>query len=175
MPADAIDGVKGSKPRFKSAREELPEINRDYLEARTTKLRAQAFMAETEAAQKREELIEKSLVARQAAFIFVSLRQSVLAFPSRYARQMVGIPSEHDAKAILTKAAHEFLTELADFSEKAISPDWLRSLEADGQDDSQPIRPSSGQQIKRERGKAKKRRKQKTETMRKLRANPKIA
>ncbi len=83
-------------------------------EARTTKLRAQAFMAETEAAQKRGELIEKSLVARQAAFIFVSLRQSVLAFPSRYARRMVGLPSEHEAKQFLTRAAHEFLTELAD-------------------------------------------------------------
>lgn len=73
---------------------------------------------------------------------------------------------------MLAKAAHEFLTELADFPEKAISPDWLRRLEADGQgqDGGEPIRPSSGQQIKAEAEKAKRRRKQKTATMRKLRA-----
>ena len=33
---------------------------------------------------------------------------------------MVGLPSEHQAKAVLTKAAHEFLTELASFPEKAL-------------------------------------------------------
>ncbi|MGA7905118.1 MAG: hypothetical protein WCA06_21005 [Terrimicrobiaceae bacterium] len=43
-------------------------------------------------------------------------------------------PDEHQAKAVLTKAAHEFLEELASFPEKAINPNWLQSLEADGQE-----------------------------------------
>ena len=52
---------------------------------------------------------------------------------------MVGLGNEHEAKQILSKAAHEFLTELASFPEKCLNPDWLRSVEADGQDDSKPI------------------------------------
>jgi hypothetical protein len=77
---------------------------------------------------------------------------------------------------VLTKAAHEFLTELADFPEKAISPDWLQIVEAEYPDQNgEPIRPASAQRIKAEAQKAKRRRKQKTETMRKLRAKGKIA
>jgi hypothetical protein len=171
VPADAIDGVKGSKPRFKSAREELPSLNREYLESRNAKLKAQAFMAEAQAKEKAGELISRELVARQAQYIFICLRQSILNFPTLYARRVVGIADERQAKAVLTRAAHEFLTELADFPNKAINPDWLRSLEADGQDDGRPhLRPSSGQQIRAEQKKAKIRRRKKTATMRKLRA-----
>jgi hypothetical protein len=85
---------------------------------------------------------------------------------------MVRLPSEHEAKAILAKAAHEFLTELADFPSKIRDPDWLKVVEADGQgqEDGKPLRPSSGQEIKHEQEKAKRRRKAKTATMRKLRA-----
>jgi hypothetical protein len=125
-------------------------------------------------AERRGELIEKSFVSRQAQYIFITLRQAILNFPTRYARHMVGVADEHQAKAVLTKAAHEFLKELASFSEKIIDPGWLESLEADGQE-KEPLRPSSGQQIKAEAEKAKRRRKQKTETMRKLRAKAKIA
>ena len=169
-----IDGVKGSKPRFKSAREELPSLNREYLESRNAKLKAQTFLVEAQAKEKAGELISRELVIRQAQFIFICLRQSVLNFPTRYARQMVGIADEQHAKVVLTKAAHEFLTELANFAEKAIDSNWLQSLEADGQK-KEPLRPSSGQQIKAEGEKAKKRRKQKTETMRRLRAKGQIA
>jgi hypothetical protein len=120
-------------------------------------------------AGRRGELIEKSMVARQAQYIFICLRQSILNFPSLYARGVVGIADEHQAKAVLTKAAHEFLTELASFPDKAIDSNWLRSLEADGQEKG-PLRPSSGQQMKAEQEKAKIRRPKKTATMQKLRA-----
>ena len=115
------------------------------------------------------ELIEKSLVTRQAQFILICLRQAIINFPTRYARHVVGIADEHQAKQILTRAAHEFLTELASFPEKAINPNWLESLEADGQE-KEPLRLSSGQEIKREAERAKRRRAQKTQTMRNLRA-----
>ena len=120
-------------------------------------------------AERRGELIEKSFVSRQAQYILICLRQSILNFPTRYARHVVGIADEHGAKQILTKAAHEFLTELASFSEKAINPNWLESLEADGQEKA-PLRPSSGLEIKAEQKKVARRRKQKTATMRRLRA-----
>ena len=177
MIGETVAQVKGSKPRFRPAgktneitRQRVSELSEEYLEARNAKLRVQTLMAETEAAKTRGELIEKKLVERQAAFIFVSLRQAVLNFPIRYARQMVGLGNEHEAKQILTKAAHEFLSELASFPEKAIDPDWMKTLEADGQEDGKPLRPSSGQEIKAEAEKAKRRRRQKTETMRRLRA-----
>ncbi len=169
VPADAIEGVKGSKPRFKSAREELPSLNRDYLESRNAKLKAQAFLAEAQAKEKVGELISRQLVSRQAQYIFVCLRQAILNFPTRYAGHVVGVADEHQAKAVLTKAAHEFLEELASFPEKAINPNWLESLEADCQE-KEPLRPSSGQEIRAEQKKAERRRKQKTATMRRLRA-----
>ncbi len=151
-----------------ATREEISKLSAVYLEARNSKLRAQAFLAEAQAREKAGELISRELVVRQAQFIFICLPQSILNFPNLYARRVVGI-DEQQAKQILTKAAHEFLTELADFSEKCISPDWLRTVEADGQEKA-PLRPSSGQQIKAEAEKAARRRKQKTETMRRLRA-----
>jgi hypothetical protein len=64
------------------------------------------------------------------------------------------------------------LTELADFPSRITDPEWMKTLEADGEGEGgKPrIRPASGQKIKAEQEKAKKRRKAKTETMRKLRA-----
>jgi len=76
---------------------------------------------------------------------------------------LLGSPTSTKPEKILTKAAHQFLTELADFPQKAIDPNWLESVEADGQ------------QIKAEAEKAKRRRRRKTETMRRLRAKGKIA
>ena len=121
-------------------------------------------------AERRGELIEKRLVSRQAQYILICLRQAILNFPTRYARRMVGIADEHQAKQVLTKAAHGFLEELASFPEKIINPDWLQTLEANGEGQPDHLHPSSGQEIRAEQKKAARRRKQKTETMRRLRA-----
>ena len=124
-------------------------------------------------AERRGELIEKSLISRQAQYIFITLRQAILNFPTRYARHVLELKDEHQAKAVLTKAAHEFLTELANFSEKAIDPGWMQ-LEADGEEKA-PLRPATGAKIRHEQEKAKRRRKAKTQTMRNLRSRAKIA
>jgi hypothetical protein len=156
-----------------ATREQISKLSAAYLEARNSKLRAQAFMAETQAKEKAGELISKALVTRQAQYILICLRQAVLNFPATYARStMVGLPSEHEARQVLTKAAHEFLTELSNFPEKVINPDWLQSLEADGQGETsgKPLRPATGAEIKAEQTKAKIRRQKKTETMRRLRS-----
>jgi hypothetical protein len=154
---------------------ENQQINAALTAARTDLAKARHHREAMAIAERRGELIEKSLVARQAQYIFICLRASILSFPTRYARHILRLSDEHQAKQVLTRAAHEFLTELADFPNKAIDPDWMKTLEQDGQEDGQPLRPSSGQQIKAEGEKAKRRRKQKTETMRKLRAKGKIA
>ena len=123
-------------------------------------------------AEHRGELIHKDLITRQAQFILLCLRASVLSFPAKYARRILGLNDEHEGRAVLTKAAHEFLTEIANFDSKAISPDWLAQVEDDGQGEAagKPPRPSSGQEIRAEQEKAKRRRAQKTQTMRNLRA-----
>jgi hypothetical protein len=140
-----------------------------FLTAARTELAQSRHQREAMAiAERRGELIEKSFVSRQAQYILITLRQAILNFPTRYARHVLGLSDEHQAKAVLTKGAHEFLTELANFSEKSIDPGWMQ-LEADGQE-KEPLRPATGAEIRREAQKAKRRRAQKTQTMRNLRA-----
>lgn len=98
MIGETVAQVKGSKPRFKPAgktseitRQRVSELSEAYLEVRNSKLRAQAFMAETQAKEKAGELLSKALVTRQAQYIFICLRQAILNFPSLYARRVVGI------------------------------------------------------------------------------------
>ena len=128
-------------------------------------MRAKALSAQMKLAKERGELISKELVSRQAAFIFTSLRQSVLNFPSTYARQMVGLTDPRQAKDVLTKAA-QFLNELAGFPERVTDPNWILTLEGDGQEGGERLRPASGAQIRNEQERVKRRRAQKTHTMR---------
>ena len=76
-------------------------------------------------AERRGELIEKSFVSRQAQYIFITLRQAILNFPTRYARPR-RLQDEHQAKAVLTKA-RSILTELANFPKKPSIPTGLRA------------------------------------------------
>ena len=82
-------------------------------------------------AERRGELIEREVVLRQAGFIFVALRQAILNFPSRYARTVVGLEDSRQAQAALTRAAHEFLTELSGFAEKMSDPAWTSGGDAE--------------------------------------------
>ena len=172
-------GVPKSKPRLAGAepngepasKEEIARLSAEYLRARNEQMRAKALSAQMKLAKERGELISKELVSRQAAFIFTSLRQSVLNFPSKYAHRILNLTDARQAQDVLARAAHEFLEELASFPEKCVNPGWLETLEGDGQP-SEPseVRPASGAEIQREQAKAKARRASKTETMRKLRA-----
>ena len=96
MHRHPTQGVKGAKPRFpetdgKTSKSELQKLSRDYLEIRNRQMHAKAFMAETVAAERRGELIAKSLVEKQAAYLLVALRQKILNLPQTYARRMVGL------------------------------------------------------------------------------------
>jgi hypothetical protein len=135
---ETVAQVKGAKPRFKPAgktseitRQRVSELSEAYLEARNAKLRSQAFLAEAQAKEKVGELISRELVSRQAQYIFLCLRQSILNFPV-YARRIIGLSTlttsiEHQAREVLTKAAREFLTELADSRRKPSTPTGSRS------------------------------------------------
>ena len=59
-------GVKGAKPRLKLAKEELPELSREYLRIRNQQMRTKNLSTEMMLAERRGELIEKRLVEQQA-------------------------------------------------------------------------------------------------------------
>ena len=85
-------GVKGVKPRFNPAKDELPELSKTYLETRNRQMRSKAQTAEMLLAKAREELVLKSLVERQASYLLVSLRQRILGVPDNLCRKMVNVP-----------------------------------------------------------------------------------
>ena len=69
-------GVKNTKPRLSSkSGPKSGKLSEEYLEIRNRHMHAKAFMAETFAAARHGELIEKGLVEKQAAYLLVALRQ----------------------------------------------------------------------------------------------------
>jgi hypothetical protein len=127
-------GVKGAKPRFRPAEDQLPELCKTYLETRSRQMRSKAQTAEMLLAKARGELVLKSLVERQAAYLLVSLRQKILNFPSTYARKILGLTDVNQASAILREMAISVLNEIKDLPQAAIDPGWLKKLD-DGAED----------------------------------------
>jgi hypothetical protein len=131
-----IRGVTGAKPRLPgngkaASKEEVSELSREYLEVRNRQMQAKAFVAETMAAERRGELISKNLITKQAAFLFVSLRQRILSLPQTYARRILNLTDVNQAAAILREAAVSVLNEIKDLPQKVTDPHWLEELEAD--------------------------------------------
>jgi hypothetical protein len=107
-------GIAGSKPRLPgtksngkpASKAEVQRLSREYLEIRNRQMRAKAFLAEISAAVRRNELIEKSLVERQAAYLLIAMRQKILNLPTTYARRLVGLNDIRAVSEILKGAAH---------------------------------------------------------------------
>jgi hypothetical protein len=97
MHRHPTQGIKGAKPRLPKTNDKLPtkaeisRLSKEYLEVRNVQMRAKAFMAETNAAARRDELIEKRLVEQQAAYLLVAMRQKILNIPQAWARRMLGL------------------------------------------------------------------------------------
>jgi hypothetical protein len=123
-------GVKGVKPRFKPAKEELPELSRKYLEIRNEQMRTKNLAAQMVLAERRGELIEKKLVEQQAAYLLVALRQRILQVPHAYARRILGLTDANAAKAMLHEMAISLLNDLKDRPAKVTNPHWLEELDA---------------------------------------------
>jgi hypothetical protein len=94
-------------------RGEISKLSRDYLEIRNAGQRAKAQREEMLLAERRGELIEKTLVEQQGAYIFVSLRQRILNLGQTWARRFVGLPDVQEAKRLIDEMARSTLTELA--------------------------------------------------------------
>jgi hypothetical protein len=100
MHASPIQGVSKSKPRFRPAKEELPELSREYLTIRNQQMRTKNLTAEMQLAERRGELIEKRLVEAQAAYLVVAMRQKILTLP-QHARKFLGLTDAAQASKIL--------------------------------------------------------------------------
>jgi hypothetical protein len=130
-PPEPVDGIKGAKPRFKSAREEMPELSREYLTIRNQQMRTKNLTAEMNLAERRDELIEKSLVEQQAAYLLVALRQRILNIPQTWCRRLMGVNDAARVSKILKEMAVSILNEIKDLPARVTDPNWLESLEDD--------------------------------------------
>jgi hypothetical protein len=79
-------------------------------------------------ARARNELITKDLVEKQAAYLFIAMRQKILNLPQTYSRRLVGL-NEREISEVLKGAAHSILNEIKDLPSKVTDPHWLESLE----------------------------------------------
>jgi hypothetical protein len=95
--------------------------------AKVTRLRNEMLLARA-----RGELIEKALVQRQASWLLISLRQAVLALPQTYTRELLGISDPQLMSAKLRAMALSLLEELQHLPEKVTDPNWLDTLEEEG-------------------------------------------
>ena len=117
-------------------------------------------MAETQANERRGELIERKLVLFQAGYLLSAMRQRILRLPQECVRQLSGLQAAdiHRIKGTLEGIVHSALNEIANLPEKAIDSVWLETLEGNGE---KPAGPPSAQdrppRAKAKRKKAKKR------------------
>jgi hypothetical protein len=126
-PTQGMQGVKAAiKPRFKSAREELPEYSREYLIQRNGQMKAKNQTAQMLLAKARGELILKDLVEKQAAYLLVAMRQKMLGAPDAYCRRILNLSDPFKAKAILREMMISMLNELSDLPRKVVNPNWLK-------------------------------------------------
>ena len=112
-----LQELQGSKPRLPgtksngkpASKAEVQRLSREYLEIRNRQMRAKAFLAEISAAVRRNELIEKSLVERQATYLLIAMRQKILNLPTTYAHRLVGLNDVREVNEVLEAAAHSML------------------------------------------------------------------
>jgi hypothetical protein len=141
-PPEPVDGVKGAKPRmrFKSAREEMPELSREYLTIRNQQMRTKNLTAEMNLAERRDELIEKRLVEQQAAYLLVALRQRILQVPQTWCRRLMGVNDAAKVSKILREMAVSILNEIKDLPARVTDPNWLATVEQeDGEKPGPPL------------------------------------
>ncbi len=115
------------------AKEEISKLSREYLTVRNKQMRAKAFLAETQAAERRGELIERKLVEFQASYLLIAMRQRILRLPAGCGAQSAGLTDVHEIRMVLEGAARSVLEELQDLPSKVVDPHWLEKVEEDGE------------------------------------------
>jgi hypothetical protein len=129
-PEKAVSGIKGGSPRFKSAKEELPELSRIYIQERNAKMAAQRRGAEIDLALREATLIPRRRAKMQLGFLLTGLRQRLLSFSYALPRRLAGKP-EHDIGRILDAEVRAALRDIASWPEKLADPAWAESIAPD--------------------------------------------
>jgi hypothetical protein len=131
MQQHPTTGVIGGKPktRLKTAKEQIPELSKIYLEERNAQMRHQNMAAQLDLAVRRGQLISKGLAVKQASFLMISLRQRLLNLSS-HTHKLVGLDADAMRKA-LREIAISTLNEIKNLPSAVSDPNWLRKLEAD--------------------------------------------
>ena len=176
-------GVAGSKPRLPksagngaSSKEEFARLSHEYLEIRNRTQSAKAFLAETQAAKQRGELLERKWVYDSVAYVVTCWRQRCLLSPRTFTSRLVqkglvDAANEHGVLMLLDAGMRELLTELANLELKATDPNWLRALEKENVEITESERqPTTPREHQREQARIEHRRSMKTEAKRRQRA-----
>jgi hypothetical protein len=80
-------------------------------------------------AKARDDVIEKRLVEKQAAYLLVALRQKILTIPQAYSRRILGLTDVNQASRLLKEMALSVLNEIKDLPQKVVDPRWLEDLD----------------------------------------------
>ena len=91
--------------------------------AKAREREAIATLRKADLARTRGELISRREAQNQAAFIFITLRQKLLAMPAAIARKL-DVPDRHKAKLIIDSAVREVLTELAELPDAVMQKQY---------------------------------------------------
>jgi hypothetical protein len=105
------------------------ELAAELTNERARAVRANRLRSEMLLAKARNELIEKALVEKQAAWLLIAFRQRLLTVLQAYTRQLLGITDAHVMSTKLREMALSSLNELKDLPKKVTNPRWLDELE----------------------------------------------
>ena len=133
VPAKKAPPPKPS-PEETASKEESQKLDSEYKTKRNEALRLRNLRETMLIAKSRHELIPKELVEKQAAFLVVALRQSIMQIPQTHARRILNLTDYSKAKETLSGMMIGLLGDLQDIPAKMIDPAFLKKLvEGDGE------------------------------------------
>jgi phage terminase Nu1 subunit (DNA packaging protein) len=131
--------VKPSKPkkplpqpsleRYNGNGKSKHDLEKEWLQAKIDLTRRREQSATIILAKAREELIEKSVAQRQAAFLYTAMRQKFLAIPTTYARRLLHKSDITEVVGILKEGIYKALEEVSELPRRIIDPEYQKTLE----------------------------------------------
>jgi hypothetical protein len=121
MPVD-----RRGKPRT-----QLTVATENFTLERTKAVIARRKQDEMLLAKARGEVIQKSLVESQAAYLLDAMQDRIMKMPQTYARRILGLTDVSKAHRILKELSIALLNELKDLPQ-VVNPNWLREVEREG-------------------------------------------
>jgi hypothetical protein len=128
--------IKGAMPRARLSKlprgpvdaDDLEEQSAIYLRLRNRTMETKCKTAEMELGTARGKLIEKDLATRQAAYLLIAMRRSLLALPAKMRRKFGEERFPHEMVTACQGLITEALNEAAQLPQ-SVEPGWLERLE----------------------------------------------